>query len=154
MIMFNGKLKLFFIFAILLGVGAYSAANLYELPQTRKVASLSFAQPVNVDSEPDVIKVKDEYVLGCEDLSNMSDLFETTAQMVMIKATDCAGVQLLGLENTSNGYQGQFFQLNKALKKSEYIQLSQGENLIRVEARLLGGQKTEKIIKIHQKIIE
>lgn len=130
-------------------------STVYKYSPSRHVASLSQAIIVGTSGEnaQPLKKIKEELAVACNDQKTVN--VNTSAQMIMLKS-QCDGSSLsklktIHLVNLSNGYEGRFFNVNKKHFKSEYIQLKPGENIIRVEARLIDGQKTEKILKIYQK---
>lgn len=71
--------------------------------------------------------------------------------LVMISFKLCGklnSVTNLALENQSNGFKAQIFKIEKNKFKTDYIQLNNGVNRLKLEAVLKDGQKIEESLEI------
>ena len=71
--------------------------------------------------------------------------------LVMISFKMCSNINLvanLALENQSNGFKAQIFKIEKNKFKTDYIQLNNGVNRLKLEVVLKDGQKIEESLEI------
>lgn len=135
-------------------VSLYAAGKL-DPKQSRGIASIPQMIGIGEQSPVESIKiqVKTQINLSCEATEEIQ--MDAHAEMIMFKFADCKNLRTTKLEqfslqNESNGYQGKIFKSGANSLVSDYIQLHEGQNIIRLQVRLNDGQIKEKTFKITQ----
>lgn len=138
-------------------LGLVVCGSLYALStqqQKRQLASLPQLVGVNTEIKNQTpLRVKSELNFNCNN-SNMETV-SAKSEMVMLKFSKCENfnpekIAAIEVRNITNGYQGKVFKSGTKNLVSEYLQLRPGENLVRLQIRLNGGQTSQKLIKINQ----
>ena len=83
--------------------------------------------------------------------SKISGQDKVSKRLVMLNfkiCRDLKAVQQLSIENQSNGFKAQIFTLETKSFKTDYIQLNEGVNKLKLEAVLKDGQKLVESLEI------
>ncbi len=144
-------------FVILTAFALFTNFDLDSDSPTKSLRSISSeAVKVNptLNREPASVTEEGSFVLNKEFLCNSIQkpiLDKVSKHMVQINFKMCytqKSVRNIVLENQSNGFKAQIFKVDKNIFKTDYIQLNDGINKLKLEVVLKDGQKIEESLEI------
>lgn len=146
---------MFFIFLTIFTI--YSNLGMDSETTANKSLQGSSAEIINVKSKisripasiPEAAPILNKEFLCKPSAKQVQD--KVGKSLVMISFKMCTKEKLIvnvALENQSNGFKAQIFKLEKNKFKTDYIQLNNGINKLRLEVILKDGQKLEESLEI------
>lgn len=105
--------------------------------------------PASVEPEKDSFTLSKEFL--CNKRAEVLLQDKVSKHMVMINFTICKepkSVREVFIENQSNGFKAQIFKLEANNFKTDYIQLNEGLNKLKLEVILKDGQKLAESLEI------
>lgn len=92
--------------------------------------------------------INEEFLCNLKDSPKQNKVNKRLVMVSFKICKDLKNFSSVTLENQSNGFKAQIFKLEKNKYKTDYIQLNEGLNQLRLEAVLKDGQKLEESLEI------
>lgn len=122
-----------------------SPADLLKNSQAPMPEFISLREPASVENkEPDSLRAD----IFCQ---NQSLKKNTSKQLVMLNLKLCVDIKSnrhIWIKNESNGFKAQLFKIDPKNYRTDFIQLSAGENILKIETILKDGQKIVQTLEI------
>lgn len=120
-------------------IAVNDAAEL-KLVQKRKISSLGKADSLSI--------AKDFFCNNAEAKSISNKINQNMVILNFHICLDAKQVDTVAIENVSNGFKAHIFKIEDNKFKTDYIQLNNGVNILKLEAVLKDGQKIEDSLEI------